>query len=99
MSVEAQSAVAAGVIAPPPRWARVAAHLAVASTVPSSLWRAALALGVPLGVGEQELLENYHSPGWGTVYMLGLSALVECLAYLTLGLVRPWGRWSRGGFR
>ncbi|MGK5548086.1 hypothetical protein ACSNOH_25650 [Streptomyces sp. URMC 127] len=78
-------------VSPAPKWARVAARLTVASTVPSGLWRIALAVGVPLGVGEEELREGYHSPGWGTVYMIGLSVLAEALALLTVGLVRPWG--------
>jgi hypothetical protein len=36
--------------AAPPRWARIAATLTVLSTVPSGLWRVAMAVGVPVGV-------------------------------------------------
>ncbi|MFI7639008.1 hypothetical protein [Nonomuraea sp. NPDC049400] len=89
--IPSMAAAPAPPVAPPPAWARVAAHVAVASTVPSSLWRVALAVGVPLGISERELLEDYHSPGWGTLYMIGLSVLVELAAYMTMGLVRPWG--------
>lgn len=78
-------------VAPPPVWARIAAHAAVVCTLPSSLWRVSLAVGVPLGISERELLEDYHSPGWGTLYMVGLSVLVELSAFMTIGLVRPWG--------
>jgi len=30
-------------------------------------------------------------PGPGVAYVLGLAVATECLALLTLGLVRPWG--------
>lgn len=63
----------------------------MACVLPSSLWRLALALGVPLGYSTEVLRNDLHSPGWGTLYMIGLSLLSEALAFLTLGLVRPWG--------
>ncbi|MEV5377399.1 hypothetical protein AB0L26_15680 [Streptomyces nondiastaticus] len=84
-------APAARAVPPPEAWAVRAARLAVACVLPSSLWRVALALGVPLGFSAGVLREELHSPGWGTAYMLGLSLLSEALAFLTLGLVRPWG--------
>ena len=34
---------------------------------------------------------HYGFPGWGTLYVFGLSFLLVGLASLTLGLVRPWG--------
>ncbi|UKY50080.1 hypothetical protein [Streptomyces inhibens] len=76
---------------PPPRWAIRTAHLTVACVLPSSLWRLALAAGVPLGYSAAVLRQDYDSPGWGTLYMIALSLLSEALAFLTLGLVRPWG--------
>ncbi|MCT2592918.1 hypothetical protein LHJ74_23895 [Streptomyces sp. N2-109] len=78
-------------VRPPERWAVRAAHLTVLCVLPSSLWRSLLAVGVPLGYSAEVMRENYQAPGSGTVYMLGLSLLAEVLAFLTLGLVRPWG--------
>ena len=77
--------------APPPRWARCAAVLAVLTPVPSALWRMAMALGVPVGADGTYRRAHYGFPGWGTLYVFGLSFLLVGLASLTLGLVRPWG--------
>ncbi|MCG6499557.1 hypothetical protein [Kitasatospora sp. A2-31] len=78
--------------APAPRWAELAAKATVWTTVPSGLWRIALGLGIPVGFsGETAAAFERHTPGWGTVYVLVLSGLAEFLAFLTLGLVRPWG--------
>ncbi|MGW6055177.1 hypothetical protein [Streptomyces sp. NPDC055189] len=67
-----------------PRWAVIAAHAVPLATLPSGLWRVALAAGLPVAdepVGD-----------WAEiVYVLGLSVVAECLALLTLGLVRGWG--------
>ncbi|MFF2547331.1 hypothetical protein ACFVUY_32905 [Kitasatospora sp. NPDC058063] len=89
----ASRAVAAAPDVPPaPRWARLAAKAAVLTTVPSGLWRIAFGFGVPVGFGGATLTAYAeHQPGWGTVYCVALSALAESLAFLTLGLVRPWG--------
>ncbi|WP_171161942.1 hypothetical protein [Streptomyces sp. I05A-00742] len=75
----------------PPRWAVRAARLAAVCVLPSSLWRTALALGVPLGYTAEVLRDRFHAPGQGTVLMLGLSLLAETVTLLTVGLVRPWG--------
>ncbi|MFE7188317.1 hypothetical protein [Kitasatospora sp. NPDC057541] len=75
-----------------PRWAERAALATVWTTVPSGLWRLALGVGVPVGFsGELAAAFDPYVPGWGTVYVLALSGLAELLAFLTLGLVRPWG--------
>ena len=76
---------------PPPRWAQRAATLAVLTTVPSGLWRMAMAVGIPVGVSDQLRHERYGFPGWGTVYVFGLTFLLVGLALLTLGLVQRWG--------
>lgn len=76
---------------PPPRWARRAAVLAVLTLVPSCLWRMAMAVGIPVGASDQIRSERYGFPGWGTVYVFGLSFLLIGLALLTLGLVQRWG--------
>ncbi|MEV7553496.1 hypothetical protein AB0N89_28115 [Amycolatopsis sp. NPDC089917] len=73
-----------------PRWANLAAHAALLTTLPSGLWRIAMGLGIPVGFTAQGLTE-FGIPGWGTAYVFGLSLLAETLAFLTLGLVRPWG--------
>lgn len=73
-----------------PRWAVATAYGAVASVVPSALWRTAVGLGVPLGWSEEQL-RLQQIPGWGTAYVLALSILTIGAALLTLGLVHPWG--------
>ncbi|MFF0435526.1 hypothetical protein ACFYU9_25305 [Streptomyces sp. NPDC004327] len=77
--------------APAPRWAIRAAHAAALTAVPSGLWRIALAFGLPVGYSAQVLRHDFHIPGWGAVYVIGLSVVSEALALLTLGLVQPWG--------
>ncbi|MGV9266271.1 hypothetical protein ACWDRR_16595 [Kitasatospora sp. NPDC003701] len=75
-----------------PRWADLAARATVWTTVPSGLWRVALGLGVPVGFsGELAATADRYTPGWGTAYVVLLSVLAEALAFLTVGLVRPWG--------
>lgn len=67
-----------------PRWAAVAAHAVPLIVLPSGLWRVALTFGAPVA--------RLEDPSLGLdVYMLGLTALAELLAFLTLGLVREWG--------
>ncbi|GLZ78070.1 hypothetical protein Afil01_28770 [Actinorhabdospora filicis] len=78
-------------IPPAPRWAVRAAHLTVLCVLPASLWRIAMAIGIPVGFSAETLRADYHSPGWGTAYMIGLSLLGELAAFMTLGLVRDWG--------
>ena len=75
----------------PPRWARRAAVVAALTTVPSGLWRTAMALGAPLGVDPAYRQEHYAFPGWGTAYVIGLTTFLLGLSSLTIGLVRPWG--------
>ena len=76
---------------PPPRWAVRLATLTVLTTVPSALWRMAMAVGVPVGADGSYVDDHYGALGWGTAYVFGLSLLLVGLALLTLGLVRPWG--------
>lgn len=66
-----------------PRRIALAAHAVPWVVLPSSLWRVALVLGLPV---------SDYRPGPGeSLYILALSAVSEGLALLTLGLVRPWG--------
>lgn len=76
--------------APPPRWATWAAYATVLTTVPSGLWRIALALGLPFGYSEEALAAD-DTPGWGSLYPVALAALTTGAALLTLGLVQRWG--------
>ncbi|MGW3042605.1 hypothetical protein ACWC9T_21775 [Kitasatospora sp. NPDC001159] len=80
-------------VPPAPRWAQLAAKAAALSTVPSGVWRIVFGFGVPVGfTGATAAAYGEHQPGWGTVYCVVLSALTEALAFLTVGLVRPWGQ-------
>ncbi|QHC23494.1 hypothetical protein [Streptomyces sp. GS7] len=72
-----------------PRWAIWAAHLTTLVVLPSGLWRIAMVLGYPAGYTELGFVpfETVGSKAW----MLTLSVLCELVAFLTIGLVRPWG--------
>ena len=72
-----------------PRWAFIAAHLVPLVVLPSGLWRIGLAAGSSLGLVYEG--EAVSVTGWEAVYVVGLSLTLEALAWLTLGLVRPWG--------
>jgi hypothetical protein len=72
--------------APVPRWAVVAAHLVPLTTLPSSLWRIPVAFGFTMGMVEEGDMSVGES-----IYILSLSVILESLALLTIGLVRPWG--------
>ncbi|WP_254802000.1 hypothetical protein [Kitasatospora sp. SUK 42] len=88
---------AAPAVPPAPRWAELAAKAAVWTTVPSGVWRIAFGFGVPVGfTGATAARYAEHQPGWGTVYVVVLSALAESLAFLTMGLVRSWGQVAPG---
>lgn len=80
-----------GVPAQPPRWAITAAHVATWTTVPSGLWRVALAIGLPVGYSAASARELFDAPGAGSAYLIGLTVVLELLSLLSLGLVRPWG--------
>ncbi len=55
-----------------------------------SVWRTAVGLGIPLGWSQAHLrLERI--PGYGTFYVIWLSAASIAAAALTLGLVYRWG--------
>jgi hypothetical protein len=74
---------------PVPRWAQVVAHLVPLTTLPSGLWRVAIAFGFSLGMLDHG--EPLHVGGWESVYLVCLSLTIEGLALLAFGLVRPWG--------
>lgn len=81
--------------APVPPWARHAAAAVLWASMPSALWRFAVVTGVPLGLADSEY-DAMLVPGWGYLVVPLLSVFQEVLAFLTLGLVRPWGEvWPR----
>ncbi|WP_242910925.1 hypothetical protein [Actinomadura terrae] len=73
-----------------PGWARWAAHIAALAALPSGLWRLPMAWGNPMGF-EKSFMDDLHTPGWGSAYVVGLSLVAELFALLTLGLIQPWG--------
>lgn len=73
-----------------PRWAHLTAHAVPLAVLPSGLWRVALGLGVPVGF-TGSMADEFAAPGWITPYVIVLTLLCEGLAFLTLGLVSPWG--------
>ena len=76
---------------PVARWARVVAPLVPLTTLPSGLWRIAIACGFSLGMLDHG--EPIDIQGWESVYLICLSLTIEGLALLAFGLVRPWGEY------
>ncbi|MER5726784.1 hypothetical protein ABT084_00270 [Streptomyces sp. NPDC002138] len=73
-----------------PRWVVRAAHAVPLVVLPSGLWRMAMAVGIPVGWSGQ--LARDWRPGLETSsYIVLLTLVTEGLAFLTVGLVRPWG--------
>lgn len=89
--IHSQSGLLPGIVPAPPRWAIWAAHAAPLCALPSGLWRVAMAVGIPVGFSAEVMRSDYDAPGWGSLYMVALSVLIEALTFLTVGLVRPWG--------
>lgn len=75
-----------------PRWAFIAAHIAALTPVLSSLWRLPMTFGISMGMDEAFMNDLMGHPFWvRTAYLIGLGVLSDGLAFLTIGLVRPWG--------
>jgi hypothetical protein len=73
-----------------PRWVRWATYGSILAPLPSAVWRLGLAAGLSMGFGADRL-HALDVPGWGSLYVAGLSVLSMGLALLALGLIRPWG--------
>ncbi|QIS09250.1 hypothetical protein [Nocardia arthritidis] len=67
-----------------PRWAVIAARLVPVAALPSTLWRFGAVLGLPLG-------DTTNLPWWARGYVIAIMIVLEALAFLTIGLVSPWG--------
>ncbi|UYM04515.1 hypothetical protein [Solicola gregarius] len=77
---------------PVPRWAVIAAHVAALTPVLSSLWRLPLMFGIAMGMDDAFMDDMMSHPLWArAAYLVGLGMLSDGLAFLTIGLVRPWG--------
>ncbi|GHH45815.1 hypothetical protein [Streptomyces candidus] len=73
---------------PVPRWAMRLAYALPLLLLPSCLWRLPFALHFEMG----QVQAGGMPPHWASIpYVLGLSALSEAIALLTIGLVRGWG--------
>jgi hypothetical protein len=75
----------------PARWVVVAAWGALLSTVPSAVWRVLMIVGLMPGTGELRRYELVGNATTGYVYVVALSIVQLAAAFLTIGLVRPWG--------
>jgi hypothetical protein len=73
-----------------PGWVRWATYASILAPLPSALWRLGLAAGLSMGFGADRLAA-LDVPGWGSLYVGGLSLLTMGCALLALGLIRPWG--------
>lgn len=75
---------------PVPRWAERLAHVIPLLTLPSGIWRLAVAFGFPMGaLNDAGQLEYIR--GWAAVYVATISVLSEAIALTAFGLVRSWG--------
>ncbi|MFE2308908.1 hypothetical protein [Streptomyces sp. NPDC059411] len=73
------------------RTARWAAKGAALTLVPTGVWRTAVALGMPSGFKEGDLLHAGNFPSRYSFYLIGLSVFAELIGLLALGLVQRWG--------
>lgn len=84
MSLPSPAFVAAVARESHPRWVVWVTHAAVLPPLPSTIWRLAMSLHLPVGW-------NREIPWFAPLYAVALGLLSEGLALLTLGFVRPWG--------
>lgn len=67
-----------------PRWMVWVCHVQPLLLLPSSLWRVAAVLRLPVGWDEP-------MPWYAPLYVVALGVVSEGLAALVIGFVRPWG--------
>ncbi|MEL4356819.1 MULTISPECIES: hypothetical protein [unclassified Luteococcus] len=75
-----------------PSWLQLCAYGAFAVVVPSALWRVLMIVGLVPGTASLRTFELAGNPGLGYAYVIGLSVVQLATGFLTVGLVRPWGR-------
>jgi hypothetical protein len=75
----------------PARWAVLAAWGALLSAIPSAVWRVLMIVGLMPGTGDLRQFELAGDPSLGYAYVFALSIVQLTAAFLTVGLVRPWG--------
>ena len=81
-STKRRQAESTSAVTPLPAWVRTVTWIAVLAPLPYSLSRLLWAAGIPLGI-DAELLREFHSPGWGSLYILCLALLPEATAVFT----------------
>ncbi|MFJ6047233.1 hypothetical protein [Streptomyces sp. NPDC092307] len=72
-------------------WLRRLAQLTSLTVLPSCVWRLAIAVGIPMGWGPGSDLHHSYYPGPGSLVLLFVCVLQECLGLSSLGLVQRWG--------
>ncbi len=75
----------------PRRWTVLAAWGAFLSTVPSAVWRVLMIVGLMPGTQHLRRFELGSDATEAYIYVFALSAVQLAMAFLTVGLVRPWG--------
>lgn len=60
-------------------------------TIPSALWRVLMIVGLMPGTADLRAYELAGDPTTGHLYVFALSVVQLSTAFLTVGLVRPWG--------
>jgi len=65
--------------------------VAIVAPLPYSSSRLLWAAGIPVGI-DPDLLHEFDSPGWGSLYILALAALADATALVTHVVVRPCAR-------
>ncbi|MEV5748909.1 hypothetical protein AB0L00_13915 [Actinoallomurus sp. NPDC052308] len=94
VDVRRAGAAAGGTRGPVPRWADWAAQATMWCALPSGIWRILFGLGLPAGFTGS--LDPRHGPSYMLPYVIALTAASETVAFLSMGLVRPWGEiWPR----
>jgi hypothetical protein len=80
-----------------PRWATITAYAVPLAVLPSALWRLPVVFGYSMGTLEDG--EPFQPHGAEAVYIVSLSLVLEGIALLTLGLVKPGASVFRIGSR
>ena len=93
-AVEAPAGAVRGMEGRVPRWADWAAQATIWCALPAGIWRILFGLGLPAGFTGSE---DPRNGSWFMLpYVIALTVVSEAVAFLSMGLVRPWGEiWPR----